>query len=76
MSEDDGAGRVICDIEAELCSLAISGAAAMLTFVGTRGERISVTMPPLMLETLGQQIAAMRSQLPERWLPTRQNDGA
>ncbi|MDA8250408.1 MAG: hypothetical protein M0Z28_14725 [Rhodospirillales bacterium] len=69
MSQDDAPGGMTCDIEADLCSLALNDAAAVLTFLGTQGERISVTMPPMMLETLGQQIAAMRSRLPGRWSP-------
>ncbi len=74
MSDDDPAGAVICDIEAELCSLATSDTAAILTFLGTRGERISVTLPPIMLETLGQEIAAARSRLPRRWSPAGRAD--
>ena len=74
MNEDDSAGGVTCDIEADLCSLALSDTAAVLTFLGTEGEQISVTMPPIMLETLGQQIAAMRSRLRGRWSPAGKTD--
>ena len=62
-----GAGG--CDIEAEFCSLAITEASAILSFLGTNGERVSIVMPPIMLESLGQQIAAVRPHLARRWLP-------
>lgn len=62
-----GAGG--CDIEAESCSLAITEASAILSFPGINGERVSVVMPPIMLESLGLRIAALRPDLARRWSP-------
>lgn len=61
------------DIEAESYSLAITETSAILSFVGTNGERASVTMPAIMLATLGQQITAVRPRLARRWSPKGQD---
>ena len=58
------------DFEAEICSLAVVGASVVLSFVGTNGERVSVTMPPIMLDQLAQSIAGAHPHIAKTWSPS------
>ena len=57
------------DIEAELCSVSHTPHSVTLTFAGTNGEKVSVTMPPIMAATLHQTLAVIRPNLAPRWSP-------
>ena len=59
----------VTDIEAELCSVSHTAHSVTLTFAGTNGEKVAVTMPPIMVDTLYQTLAAIRPNLAPRWSP-------
>ncbi|MCL5670726.1 MAG: hypothetical protein M1423_05435 [Acidobacteria bacterium] len=57
------------DLEAELCSVSNTAHSVTLTFVGTNDEKVSVTLPPIMVETLYQTLGGIRPKLEGRWSP-------
>ena len=57
------------DLEAELCSVSSTSHSVTLTVLGTNGETVSITMPPVMVEVLHRTLGLVLPTLASRWSP-------